>query len=484
MPYLLLIAFPIMMGASLFMIRKQTQLTLGLACVIALAQIVLVTQLPIDTPSRLLGLTLTLDPLGRLFLITFVAISALAFVIAWMLPHGEHFAPITLVMLGLISSIIVFLQEPFVVALLLVSVGLVAVLAIIDLPTGSRQLVERTALAAALKYLVMMTLAGVTMYMGFVLVSIYTPGEFPGRISPAHLVRGLLAIGFGRRLAILPFHSWLPDLARETFPMVSVLVIGVINATSLLFLVSALQFFPVIVLENARGLTVLMWIGAITAVYGALLALAQPEMRRMVGALLVSNSGMIIFGIASTSIKGLTGALFESFNQLIVLALLFVAIALLERPDGRPTNVVRRDLLWRWPIAGAGLIGGVMALLGVPPFGGFASKLLLYEAAAQLDGRYLALLLAATSLGLVALVRLAQNRLLGSPEEQSVDEQPVLLGTTELDRPAERRLDPEPRGLAVVTLVLLGACLVVGVFPQPIIATIAEVVQGLTFVRA
>ncbi|MBU6334311.1 MAG: hypothetical protein KGS47_07890 [Chloroflexi bacterium] len=484
MPYLLLIAFPIMMGASLFMIRKQTQLTLGLACVIALAQIVLVTQLPIDTPSRLLGLTLTLDPLGRLFLITFVAISALAFVIAWMLPHGEHFAPITLVMLGLISSIIVFLQEPFVVALLLVSVGLVAVLAIIDLPTGSRQLVERTALAAALKYLVMMTLAGVMMYMGFVLVSIYTPGEFPGRISPAHLVLGLLAIGFGLRLAILPFHSWLPDLARETFPMVSVLVIGVINATSLLFLVSALQFFPVIVLENARGLTVLMWIGAITAVYGALLALAQPEMRRMIGALLVSNSGMIIFGIASTSIKGLTGALFESFNQLIVLALLFVAIALLERPDGRPTNVVRRDLLWRWPIAGAGLIGGVMALLGVPPFGGFASKLLLYEAAAQLDGRYLALFLAATSLGLVALVRLAQNRLLGPPEEQPVDEQPVLLGTTELDRPAERRLDPEPRGLAIVTLVLLGACLVVGVFPQPIIATIAEVVQGLTFVRA
>jgi formate hydrogenlyase subunit 3/multisubunit Na+/H+ antiporter MnhD subunit len=122
--------------------------------------------------------------------------------------------------------------------------------------------------------------------------------------------------------------------------------------------------------------------------------------------------------------------------------------------------------------------------LGVPPFGGFASKLLLFEAAAQLDGRYLALFLAATSLGLVALVRLAQNRLLGAPEEQAIDEQPVLLGTTELDRPAERRLEPEPRGLAIVTLVLLGACLVVGVFPQPIIATIAEVVQGLTFVRA
>ena len=483
MPYLLLIVFPIIMGASCFLLRKQTRLALTLALATAVSQLVLTAGLPIDTPARLLGLTLALDPIGRLFLFAFLAVSALGFVVAWQLPHGENFAPITLVMLGLIISIVLLLQEPFIVSLLLVSVGLVAVLAIVDLPTGSQSLVERSVLAAAIKYLVMMLIAGVVMYMGFVLVSIYTPGELPGRVSPARLVLGLLAIGFGLRLAILPFHSWMPDLADEAYPMVSVFVIGIINTTSLLFLLSSFQYFPVIVIENDRGMTVLMILGVITSLYGALLAFAQPDLRRTIGYLLVHNTGMILFGLATTSITGVVGAIFESLNQLIAIMLIFLSIALLERPDGRPANVIRRDLLWRWPVADTGLLGGVMALLGIPPFGGFASKLMLYEAAAQHGGWYLLLLLGATAIGLLALARLAVNRLLGAPEDQPQEEQPVVLGSTELDKPAERRLEAEPRGLSIVTVTLLAVCLVLGLFPQALVETIHEVIRGLTFVR-
>jgi formate hydrogenlyase subunit 3/multisubunit Na+/H+ antiporter MnhD subunit len=176
------------------------------------------------------------------------------------------------------------------------------------------------------------------------------------------------------------------------------------------------------------------------------------------------------------------GALFETLNQMIIVLLLFLSIGLLERPDGRPLNVVRRDLLWRWPIAGTGLLGGGLALLGLPPFNGFASKLLIYQAAARRGEPYLALLLLATALAVLALLRLARERLLG-PAEDVAHEAPLLLGGTDLDRPADRRLESEPRGMAVLTVVLLAICLGIGLYPQPLLTTINEAIRGLTFIQ-
>src|SRR5262245_21430865 len=83
MAYLLLIAFPTVMAASCFVLRKQTHLVIVAAVATALAQLALVAQLPLDEPARLLGLTLTLDPLSRLFLLTFLCVGALAFLATW-----------------------------------------------------------------------------------------------------------------------------------------------------------------------------------------------------------------------------------------------------------------------------------------------------------------------------------------------------------------------------------------------------------------
>jgi formate hydrogenlyase subunit 3/multisubunit Na+/H+ antiporter MnhD subunit len=484
MVYLLLIAFPIVMSVSCFVLRKQTRLVIVAAATTALAQIALVAQLPLDEPARLLGLALTLDPLGRLFLLAFLCASALSFLATWRLPHGENFVPVALLILGMICAILLLLQEPFTVSLLLISAGLAAVLAIVDLPTGSSSLVGRATIATALKYLVLMVIAGVMMYMAFVLVSIYRPGDVAGRVAPAHLILALMVIGFGLRLAVVPFHSWLPDLSQDAAPMVSAFVVTVINITSLLFLINTFQFFPVLVAENERGMRILMGMGVMTAGLGAVLALAQTNMRRTVGYLLVYDAGMVLFGLATTTPLGLTGAVFEAFNQIIVVLLLFVCLGLLERPDGRPANVMRRDLLRRWPIAGVGFLGGGLALLGLPPFNGFVSKLLLYQAAAQSGGIYLALLLLATGVALLALLRLARDRLLGPDEDAPAEETPILLGTTDLDRPVERRLDREPRGMALLAGALLALCLAIGLYPEPLLATINDVIRGLTFIRA
>jgi formate hydrogenlyase subunit 3/multisubunit Na+/H+ antiporter MnhD subunit len=481
MPYLLLILFPIVMSASTFLLRKQTGLVVGAAVATMLTQIALAAPLPVDAPARFLGITLTFNALGKLFLLTFPLLAALAFLCTLRLPHGESFVPVWLLALSLVSTILV-LQDPFIITLLLVGAGMAVVLALVDLPTGASALVDQATLIAALKYLVLTVIAGVLIYLGLVLADIFEPGDLPGRLSPAKLILALLAAGFAIRLAVIPFHAWLPDFVDTAAPMVSALTVTVLNATSVLVLIGAFQLFPVLIIENAVGTRVLMVLGVTSCALGGLMALIQQRPRRLLAYLLAAESGFVLFGLASTSTAGLAGAVFATFNQALVGMLLFVGLALLEQPDGRPGRL-HRDLLRRWPVAGVCFLGGGMGLLGIPPFSGFVGKMLLFQAAAAQGWFFLTMLLLGTVLGTLALARFARARLLG-PSENEPPELVEILGATELDLPQQRRLAPEPLLPAAIAVLLLAVSLAIGLFPQPLLGQIGEVIRSITFIKA
>jgi hypothetical protein len=154
MLYLLLILFPISMAASTFVLRKRSALVLFVALGTVLTQLLIATQIPVDDPTRFLGVTLTLSGINRLFMLLFLTLGGFAFVAAYHLPHGENFVPITLLILSQVCAVLM-LQNPFVTALILTATGLTAVLAIVDLPAGASSLVGVRAIAAALKYLVL-----------------------------------------------------------------------------------------------------------------------------------------------------------------------------------------------------------------------------------------------------------------------------------------------------------------------------------------
>jgi formate hydrogenlyase subunit 3/multisubunit Na+/H+ antiporter MnhD subunit len=483
MLYLLTIFFPIAMAAGLFLLRARQVPAITGAILTVVVQILLVIQLPVDAPVRLLGLTLAIDPLGQLVMLTILGIALFAYTVNFFIAHGEHFIPISLLLLGFTHTTIILMQEPFVATLLLVSSGFLAILAIVDLPIGSTVLVERSPLITALHYLVLVLLSGFAMYMAYVLLTIYWPTDQSVQSSPARLIMSLIIVGFGMRLAIFPFHSWLVELAEYTTPMVTVIVITALNSTSLLFLISTFQFFPIIVTENTRGMQVLMFLGAITMIVAALFGLATAHLRRTPSYLMVANSGFMVFGVASATSNGLAGSILDLFNHMIAVLVIYVSIALLERPDGRPVVTLRRDLLWRWPLAGSGFIGGCLLLLGAPPFSSFTSKLLIYNAAAESGAHFVVLLGIGSLLMLAAVARLLYERLLGAAEELPTEQMPILLATQEMSRQSDRKLISEPVGLSIVIFLLLGISAVIGVYPQLILVTIEDVIRGLTFVR-
>jgi formate hydrogenlyase subunit 3/multisubunit Na+/H+ antiporter MnhD subunit len=484
MLYLLISLFPISLAASCFALRKQTRLILTLAVLVVLTQTLLVAQVPLDEPTRILGVVFNLTALRRLFLLLFLAVTALSLLAAWHLPHGENFVPVTLLILALTSTILL-LQDPFIVSLLLVGSSLAAVLALVDLPPGSGQLLGTRVIASALKYLIMMVLAGVLSYFAFVLADVYQPGVTQRSIQLARLILALLAAGFALRLALIPFHSWLPDAVADAAPMVSVQMLAIINTSSMLVLLLSFERFSLLLVENAAGLNLLRIAGLLTLILAGVLALAQADIRRVLAYLVMYSSGMVFYGLVATTPLGLRGALFEAFNQVLVVALLFVSLGLIERPDGRPPRAdgsPRRDLLWRWPIGSVGLLAGGLALLGMPPFNGYASKLLLYQAAAQQSMLELAVLLLATVLAGLALARLAHRHFLGASTDQPLKPLPLLEQASAFD-PLPRRLEREPRSTALLVLLLLATCLLIGIYPQPVLALIDEAARGLTFIE-
>ncbi|NTV62216.1 MAG: hypothetical protein HGA65_01595 [Oscillochloris sp.] len=482
MLYLLLIFFPITMAFSTFVLRHRSGLVIAIALGTVVTEMLIAAQIPPDDPTRFLGVTLTLSSLNRLFMLLFFVISGFAFVGAWNLPHGENFVATALLLLSEVSGVLL-LQNPFLTTLLLGLTGLTAVLAIVDLPVGTSSLVGTRVIAAALKYMVLMVLAAILMYIAFVLADIFRPGELPGRISLAHFILALLAASFALRLALIPFHAWLVDLIEHTEPLVVALVITLLNTSSLLVLLLAFQSFPTLLIENENSLRVLRLGSLISTLLGAGLALGSDTLRRGLAYLILYDCGMVFYGLASVSSLGLAGAVFGALNQMLAVLLLLVSLALLERPDGRTPGVVRRDLLRRWPVAGAGLLAGGLALIGMPPLGGAMSRLLIYQAAAENGWPELLSLLAATLLAGLGLARIAREYLLG-PSEDEVAPEPLMLGETELDRPAPRRLASEPQSAAALTLTLMLICLAIGLYPGPLLATIDGVIRDLAFIRA
>ncbi len=482
MLYLILIFFPITMAASTFVLRRHTNLVITAALGTVLTQLLIVTQIPLDDPMRFLGVTLSLSTLGQVFLLLFLASGGFAFVAARHLPHGENFVPIALLILAQVAAVLL-LQDPFLTTLLLAASGLTAVLGIVDLPAGTSNLVGTRVIAAALKYLVLMVVAAVLMYIAFVLTDIFRPGELPGRISPARFILALLAVSFALRLALIPFHTWLTDLVDYAEPLVTALVITLLNTSSLLVLILVFQSYPTLLFESADALGVVRLGAIVSALVAGLLALAPTTLRRSIAYLVLYHCGMVFYGLASVSPIGLAGAIFGALNQTLAVMLLFISLGLLERPDGRPPTLVRRDLLRRWPVAGAGLLVAGLALLGLPPLNGAMSHMLIYQAAAAHGWIELGPLLLGTILAGLGLARAVAEHMLG-PGEQSPVVEPLMLGETELDRPAIRRLEPEPRSMAVLTLLLLLICLGIGLYPQPILAMIDETIEGLAFIRA
>jgi NADH-quinone oxidoreductase subunit M len=185
----------------------------------------------------------------------------------------------------------------------------------------------------------------------------------------------LFAAAFLVKAPAFPFHGWMPDTYRATPIPVLIGLSAVLSKLGVYgFIAIVLRFLPD---ASVHFQEAMMLIAIVSILYGSALAFSQDEARLVVGYSSIAQLGFIILGIFSLDPKGVDGALFQMVNHALVVAPLFLIIALLSArvPSGRLSGM--GGLALRAPVLAALLLITTFATLAMPGSGNFVGELLI-----------------------------------------------------------------------------------------------------------
>ena len=232
------------------------------------------------------------------------------------------------------------------------------------------------------------------------------------RPAPAveSLVVCLVIVGFALKLGLIPFYFWLPAVAAAAAPMTTALIVSVVDIATFAELAAIRQLSPWVFTEHTA---VWMAVAVISMFGGALLALAQTELKRMLAFSTIADLGFLLLGLIAGG-SGLPGAWIGALSHALSKVILFGAVGLAEARIGRTVTLDTSGLGARLPLASAAFIVGALSFIGIPPGFGFGGYWRIYVAASQFGGPALiAILLAAAALDLLCYARAIHRTWLG-----------------------------------------------------------------------
>lgn len=251
------------------------------------------------------------------------------------------------------------------------------------------------------------------------------------------------------RLAIAPFHAWLP-LLMEHGPYATGTLIATVPVPLYLFARVVVPLFPH---GEAVARPVIIAFAVWSAFYGATLAIAQRGLRRMLGFIAVSHSGFALMGLATLNHESIHGALLESAASSLSLAGLLVLVRGLHARTGTSNADELGGIASQSPRMTVAFVIFAVASLGFPGTMTFVSEDLLFHGVLALHPGVATALLVTTAINAIALLRAFLRTFLGRPRRVTRDVPVDDLGTRE----------------RVAVLALCGLVIVGGLRPQPLL---------------
>src|SRR5215207_6791472 len=194
------------------------------------------------------------------------------------------------------------------------------------------------------------------------------------------------ALAFAIKVPLFPFHTWLPDAHVQAPTAGSVILAGVLLKMGTYGLVRfAFPLFPLAAAEFAPWIAALAVIGI---VYGALVAMVQPDMKKLVAYSSVSHLGFVVLGICAMNVNGVQGAVYQMLAHGISTGGLFLIVGMLS--DRRHTRLISEfgGLRNVMPRPTAAFMIMTLASIGMPALNGFIGEFLTMLGAYRWDPRY------------------------------------------------------------------------------------------------
>jgi len=195
-----------------------------------------------------------------------------------------------------------------------------------------------------------------------------------------------LFFGFGVKMPIVPFHTWLPDAHVEAPTAGSVLLAGLLLKMGSYGLIRvAIPTLP----DGARELQWLIIIVAIVSIlYGALASLAQKDLKKLVAFSSISHMGIVLLGFATFSAVGIAAGVFQMFAHGLITAVLFMVCGVTQHIAGTREIPKLGGLAQKMPWFATFMMIGFMASLGLPGLVGFAAEMPVFFSYGFMNGEW------------------------------------------------------------------------------------------------
>lgn len=249
----------------------------------------------------------------------------------------------------------------------------------------------RGAVEAAFKYLVVGCMGSTFILVGTAMLYAQThtlnlaqlAQLVPGNMNTATKAAfALLFVGFGTKAFIVPFHPLAADAHGAAPASVSVIISGVLTKSGIYGIIRITYF-----LFQSMGLGtmqfLLVFIGSVSMFVCVTMALAQHDFKRLLAFHSISQIGYVLTAVGLCTALGLSAGLYHAINHTLFKGLLFLAAGAVLHETGTTDLNKLGGLARKMPHTTVLFLIGAFSISGVPPFNGFASKWLIYQATYQ-----------------------------------------------------------------------------------------------------
>jgi formate hydrogenlyase subunit 3/multisubunit Na+/H+ antiporter MnhD subunit len=229
----------------------------------------------------------------------------------------------------------------------------------------------------------------------------------------------LLAVGFMTKTAAIGVHIWLPGAHAEAETDVSPMVSGILLKAGLYGLFVLLMAMGKQQLFGIELTHALLWIAALTALLGNLMAIFQEDGKRLLAYSSIGQMGYAVFGLALMNHLGWLMALMFVINHYIYKAMLFLSVGGVAKRTGTRDMYKMGGLITLMPLSFIATLIGIIAVSGVPPLSGFGGRWIFYNAIMTSDVRMpMVILFLAGPIAFLYLFRLIYTIFLGQLKDE------------------------------------------------------------------